>query len=128
MPEGEFPIKERMLYSTCKGPLLEYSEKQIGLTIAKKVTCINNCMVLFSVLLIVGLGLIELYLETNETDTFYYQQKMMYYSEYNVHIILLQFNQFIHGPASKIRCHIFCALKSVYCTTTLMYNIPLKQS
>ena len=37
MPGYNCSIKERMLYSTCKGPLLDHVEKEIGLEIARKV-------------------------------------------------------------------------------------------
>jgi len=37
MPGYNCTIKERMLYSTCKAPLLEVAEQQIGLDIGRKV-------------------------------------------------------------------------------------------
>jgi len=37
MPGYNCTIRERMLYSTCKAPLLEVAEQQIGLEIGRKV-------------------------------------------------------------------------------------------
>jgi len=37
MPGYNCTIRERMLYSTCKAPLLEMVEQQIGLEIGRKV-------------------------------------------------------------------------------------------
>ena len=37
MPGYQCPIKERMLYSSCKGPLLQIAEEVIGMEIPKKV-------------------------------------------------------------------------------------------
>jgi len=37
MPGYTCSIKERMLYSTCKAPLLDMAEQQIGLVIGRKV-------------------------------------------------------------------------------------------
>ncbi len=38
MPGYSCSVKERMLYSSCKGPLLDIVESNLGLTISKKVT------------------------------------------------------------------------------------------
>lgn len=38
MPGYSCSIKERMLYSSCKAPLLEYIENSVGIKIEKKVT------------------------------------------------------------------------------------------
>ncbi|XP_059499945.1 twinfilin-2-like [Stegostoma tigrinum] len=37
MPGGKCSIKERMLYSSCKGPFLTYVEEELGIQIARKV-------------------------------------------------------------------------------------------
>lgn len=37
MPGYACSVKERMLYSSCKGPLLDIIESNLGLTISKKV-------------------------------------------------------------------------------------------
>ena len=36
-PGYSCPVKERMLYSSCKGPVTDVCEQQFGITIAKKV-------------------------------------------------------------------------------------------
>jgi hypothetical protein len=53
MPEEDFPIKERMLYSTCKGPLLDFVEKQLGLTVVKKVG-VHFCAILWILVFLTG--------------------------------------------------------------------------
>ena len=37
MPGYKCSIKDRMLYSTCKGPLLDVATDRVGMTIARKV-------------------------------------------------------------------------------------------
>lgn len=49
MPGYSCSIKERMLYSSCKAPLLEYIENNIGLQVEKKVkkgtiSYVSNCL------------------------------------------------------------------------------------
>lgn len=42
MPGYSCSVKERMLYSSCKGPLLDIIESNLGLTVSKKVNFISN--------------------------------------------------------------------------------------
>ena len=42
MPGYKAPIKERMLYSSCKNPLVDQIEQHLGLELAKKVSKINE--------------------------------------------------------------------------------------
>ena len=47
MPGYSCSIKERMLYSSCKGPLLDAVERQLGIAISRKVSApcyIKQCM------------------------------------------------------------------------------------
>lgn len=43
MPSSGCSIKDRMLYSSCKGPFLDYVEQVVGLTIARKVSKYIGC-------------------------------------------------------------------------------------
>ena len=49
MPGYKCSIKERMLYSSCKSPLVDFIERQLGIPLAKKVMlvvwfCVRVCM------------------------------------------------------------------------------------
>ena len=49
MPGYKCSIKERMLYSSCKSPLVDFIERQLGIPLAKKVMlvvwfCVHVCM------------------------------------------------------------------------------------
>lgn len=46
MPGYSCSVKERMLYSSCKGPLLDIIESNLGLTVSKKVNLISTEIVL----------------------------------------------------------------------------------
>ena len=48
MPGYKAPIKERMLYSSCKNPLVDQIEQHLGLELAKKVS--EKDIVILSVL------------------------------------------------------------------------------
>ena len=38
MPGYKCPIKERMLYSSCKAPVIDVLEQSLGMEVVKKVT------------------------------------------------------------------------------------------
>jgi twinfilin-like protein len=43
MPGYNCTIKERMLYSSCKGPLINAMEQELGLVMSKKVKVVRPC-------------------------------------------------------------------------------------